>query len=88
MSNSYKMPIIKDRPRNNKKSSIYWRTIRRNWNNSIRSYKSFWDDDFFIYDYDNLFLKNPKSIYNDYDYCDYVFIISKKNKNYNIYKRK
>lgn len=62
MSRSYRKAIIKDRPKNYKKSSMYWRVIRHSINNTIRSCK----------DLSSLDIPNPKSIYNDYDYCDYV----------------
>jgi len=66
MSRSRKKPIIKDKPRNYKRTSLYWRTIRRAWNNEIKSSK-FWDEDFSF--------TNPKSIYDQYSYCDYIFRI-------------
>jgi hypothetical protein len=37
MSRSYKQAVIKESPRNFKKSQIYWRTIRRVINYTIRS---------------------------------------------------
>ena len=64
MSKSYKKPIIKDRPRNFKKSTIYWRTIRRINNNKIQSFKN---------NLEELLLPKEKSIINDYDYSDYTF---------------
>jgi len=30
MGKSIRLPIIKDRPRNNKKSTLYWQKVRRN----------------------------------------------------------
>ena len=64
MSRSYRKPIIKDRPRNKKKSSLYWRIIRRHLKNLMKSttFEHFMD------------LPNPKTILNDYDYSDYKFI--------------
>ena len=59
MSRSTKQPIIKDRPRNYKKSTFYWRTIRRVIKNAIRSNEEE--------------IPNPKEIINDYDYSDYKF---------------
>jgi len=59
MSRSKRKAIIKDRPRNFKKSTFYWKRIRRIINNLIRN----GDED----------LPNPKEIINDYDYCDYVY---------------
>lgn len=62
MSRSKKQPVIKDRPRNIKKSSKYWRTVRRVINDSVRQMR-----------YDDLdILPEPKEIINDYDYCDYI----------------
>ena len=66
MSRSYRKPYIKDKPRNYKRTSLYWRTIRRVWNNEMKCSK-FWDEDFSF--------TNRKSIYNQYDYCDYKFEI-------------
>jgi len=62
MSRSYKLAIIKDRPRNVKKSSIYWRNVRSTQNNAIRSCRNF----------EELEIPNAKTIVDDYDYCDYV----------------
>lgn len=61
MSRSYKLAIIKDCPRNYKKSSHYWRRVRSSQKNSIRSCR----------DLDELEIPPAKSIVNDYDYCDY-----------------
>jgi hypothetical protein len=58
MSRSYREPIIKDRPRNYKKSTWYWRTIRRITKMFVKQGKD---------------VPNPKSIINDYDYCDWTF---------------
>jgi hypothetical protein len=62
MSRSKRQPIVKDRPRNKKKSSLYWRTVRRVVNDNVRKLK---------YD-DEHELPQPQEIVNDYDYCDYV----------------
>lgn len=56
MSRSYKKAIIKDRPRNYKKSSLYWRKVRRVQKQALKQNKD---------------IPNPKTIVNDYDYCDY-----------------
>lgn len=58
MSRSYKLPIIKDKPRNYKKSAWYWRRVRR----VLRQ---------FLYRED--YIPEPKEIVNDYDYSDYTF---------------
>lgn len=62
MSRSRRKAIIKDRPRNYKKSSMYWRKIRRTSKNFFKSN-----------DLDEGLIPQPKEIYNDYDYCDYIF---------------
>lgn len=58
MSDSKRKAIIKDRPRNAKKSTLYWRKIRR----VTKQLVGIGEED----------LPNPKSIINDYDYCDYI----------------
>lgn len=65
MSKSRKKPIIKDV---GFMKRDYWRVVRRVHKQEIRKQKrdfSYlgWEDDFV--------LKNPKSIINDYDYCDW-----------------
>ena len=57
MSRSYKKPIIKDRPRNFKKSAFYWRQIRRKLVQEVKQNKEV--------------ILNPKEIVNDYNYSDY-----------------
>jgi len=64
MSRSRKVPILKDRPRGNKKSSVYWRTVRRVINERVRFYYESLDDEE---------LPQPEEIINDYDYCDYIW---------------
>jgi hypothetical protein len=64
MSRSRKQPIIKDRPRNEKKSSLYWRIVRRVINGKVRQINKS--------DEDETDLPQPKEIVNDYDYCDYI----------------
>lgn len=64
MSRSRKLPIYKDGPRSHKKSSIYWRTIRRIINERVRFYHEFVDDEV---------LPEPQEIINDYDYCDWIY---------------
>lgn len=64
MSRSRKKPIIKDRPRNYKKSSNYWRTIRRVTKDKIRFLQETLEEKIII---------DPKEIINDYDYSDYRF---------------
>jgi hypothetical protein len=63
MSRSRRKPIVKDRPRNDKKSSLYWRIVRRVINGKVRQLSKT--------DVDETSLPEPKEIVNDYDYCDY-----------------
>lgn len=63
MSRSRRKPIIKDRPRNAKKSSLYWRVVRRVINDKVRQLFSNPDKE--------PDLPEPKEIVNDYDYCDF-----------------
>lgn len=58
MSRSYRKAIIKDKPRNYKNTSLYWRVVRR-------VQKMFWKQGKEVPD--------PKTIVNDYDYSDYKF---------------
>lgn len=62
MSKSRRKPVIKDRPRNHKKSTAYNRTIRR----VLKDKVSYLSDEL-----DNNVLPNPKEIINDYNYSDY-----------------
>lgn len=64
MSRSRKKPIIKDGPRNYKKSSNYWRTIRRVTKDKVRYLQE---------NLENEIIPDPKEIINDYDYSDYKF---------------
>lgn len=82
MARSYKLPILKDKPRNYKRTSAYWRPIRRVWKQIISCYK--YEEEVYPleeeYLTENEFLNryasndiespNPKTIINDYDYCD------------------
>jgi hypothetical protein len=62
MSRSRKQPIIKDGPRNHKKSSLYWRTVRRVTKDKVRYFNETIEDET---------IPDPKEIVNDYDYSDY-----------------
>jgi hypothetical protein len=64
MSRSRRQPIIKDRPKNGKKSSAYWRIVRRVINQKVR--------DFVDEIPENDTLPDPKIIVDDYNYCDYI----------------
>ena len=63
MSRSRKLPVLKDRPRNHKKSALYWRTVRRVINEKVKLYLEMPSDD--------VNLPTPKEIVNDYDYSDW-----------------
>jgi hypothetical protein len=65
MSRSKKEPIVKDRPRNHRKSTEYWRRVRRVINQTVRK--------LFFKDEDEVVIPNPKEVVNDYDYSDYTF---------------
>ena len=65
MSRSRKEPIIKERPRNHRKSTEYWRRVRRVINQTVR--KLFYKDE------EEVVIPNPKQIVNDCDYSDYTF---------------
>ena len=64
MSRSRKLPIHKESSRSHKKSSEYWRTIRRVIKDKVRFYNE---------TIDNEVLPIPEEIINDYDYCDYIW---------------
>ena len=53
MSRSQKKAVSQERPRNKKKSTLYWRTVRRVQKNLFRQGKE---------------IISAKSIVNDYDY--------------------
>jgi hypothetical protein len=76
MSRSKRLPIIKDRPRNQKKSTLYWRHIRSTTNQVVRGIQEEFkgiDGIGYIENTDHEEIPSPKSIVNDYDYCDYIF---------------
>lgn len=78
MARSFKKPYIKDKPRNSKKSSDYWRRIRTNQNQVVRQLK-----------YDpTLEIPEEKTIVNDWDYEDYKYEIKSDNQYYNKATRK
>lgn len=85
MSRSYRKAIIKERPRNYKKSTIYWRRIRRVINQKVSQLKLYFDDakELSMMNEDEIlgiddtkfmedYIPDPKTIINDYDYCDYI----------------
>ena len=59
MSRSRKKPIYKDVGFQKKD---YWKVIRREWSQTIKGWRG-----------DELYLRKPKSIINDYNYSDYSF---------------
>ena len=62
MSRSKRQPIINDGPRNKKKGTDYWRTVRRVTNEKVRLMNEVLNDEP---------LPDPKEIVDDYDYSDY-----------------
>ena len=64
MGKSRRKPIIKDGPRNTKKSTAYWRPVRRVMNETVRGLDEESEDDF---------IRDPKEIVSDYNYSDYEF---------------
>ncbi len=62
MSRSVKQPIYKDK---GFRKDSYWKTVRSNINNKVRSLLNRIDPDSEI-------IPDPKEIINDYDYCDYI----------------
>ena len=44
MSRSYRIPILKDKPRNYKRTSAYWRPIRSRTNQIVRGYFKRYND--------------------------------------------
>lgn len=72
MSRSTKKPIIKDKPRNHKRTSEYWRKVRRSTGNKLRTHLVGIDSEDFQ-DMDEPFLPQPREIVNDYDYCDWIW---------------
>lgn len=59
MSRSTKLAVIRDKPRNKKATSLYWRRIRSKINQLVRMG---------VED-----LPDEKTIINDFDYSDYKF---------------
>lgn len=66
MARSRKKPYYKDK---GYRKNDYWKTIRREWNQTLQNWKQGTD----------LVFRQPKEIINDWDYCDYhyVYYISK-----------
>jgi hypothetical protein len=61
MARSRKKPFVKDKGN----SHEYWRVIRREWKQQLHKN---WDDE-------DLHLRLPQEIVNDYDYSDYRWLI-------------
>ena len=62
MARSRRKPYYKDK---GFMKDNYWRVIRREWKQEIKSWRQ--DSD--------LSFRNPKVIINDYNYCDYWFFV-------------
>lgn len=62
MSRSTKKPIYKDRGLS---THEYWSVIRHEWKQKIN--ENYYKDDFY--------LRNPKTIRNDWDYSDYTITL-------------
>ena len=74
MSRSTKKPILKDKPRNHKRTSMYWRKVRRSTANKLRTYVvNIVGSD--LQDIDEPLLPKPQEIVNDYDYCDWIMYL-------------
>lgn len=62
MARSRRKPYYKDKGH---MKDDYWKVIRREWRQTIKS----WNQD------SDLQFRAPKTIINDYNYCDYWFIV-------------
>jgi len=65
MGKSTKKPIIKSAPRNSKKSTEYWKVIRRTVNTKLKSVKD-------IEDAEELEIPDARDIVDDFSYCDNI----------------
>ena len=74
MARSRRKPVIKDKPRNYKRTSAYWRPIRRIWKQMVNSFGDYDDKRgrFGYWEFDDS-LPSGKTIINDYDYCDSIW---------------
>jgi hypothetical protein len=86
MAYSYKKAILKEKPRNFKISTIYWRRIRRNWKTTLQTYRPFRTKSI-AEGYFELIFESQKSIFNDYDYCDGIFYLEFGNSFYPLSKQ-
>lgn len=66
MSRSYRRAIIKDKPKNYKISQFANRIIRRVQKGYVRNITN-------LSDMEDYIIPNHHEIFNDYDYCDYIF---------------
>lgn len=62
MSRSRKKPYYKDK---GLVKNDYWKIIRHEWKQKLN--ENYYKDDFY--------LRSPKAIVNDWDYCDYSFYV-------------
>ena len=97
MSRSTRILIVKGKPRNKKRATLYWRPIRSRINQIVRGYTNRFEDlygyemewdenveayvldsieEMLRYDRNHILLgtdiPDPKTIINDYRYCDYI----------------
>lgn len=92
MGKSYRKPVVKDGygSRSGKRSSAYWRHVRRSQSNTLRGYQYPGNSLESVCDaeIDNPELPNPKVIANDWDYIDYKRRIEPGSCDYEKHKRK
>lgn len=67
MSRSYRKAIIKDKPSHYKISQFANRIIRRVQKGYVREISK-------LSDMDDYIIPNHHEIFNDWDYCDYIFV--------------
>jgi len=76
MSRSYKKPIVKYKPRNQKRTPQYHKQIRRRHNQTLTGHANLIRDEYDSFELGEPVFANPKMIVNDYIYCDYITRIS------------
>lgn len=92
MGKSYRKPVVTAGygSRSGKRSSVYWRRVRRSQRNTLRGYQYPGNslDSVCDTEIDNPELPNPKTIVNDWDYIDYRWRIKPGDDEYEKHKRK
>jgi hypothetical protein len=92
MGKSYRKPVVTAGygSRLGKRSSVYWRRVRRSQGNALRGYQYPGNslDSVCDTEIDNPELPNPKTIVNDWDYIDYRWYIKPGDDEYEKNKRK